>query len=755
MINLNLAENKKINNSKIENYIHFDFCNLNENDKLPKLTWTEQPENAFSVIKSKFIPIYSINSYKIITKIKKKKDCYYHKPDLAQLNFKKNELISNKDWTNKIIHGDSLIGMASMLEEGFEEQIQMVFMDPPYGINFNAKNKLGSIKSEGYLDNWKKGLPSYLEYLKKRLILIKKLLKKSGSLFVQIGEANIHYVRCLLDEIFGPKNFVNQIMFRTAISTNNIQSIGDYLLWYSKDKKSMLKFNLFTERSKEKIEKTFTYSEIDIKSGKKQFFKAQELIKRNNNSIKGSNSRNFKLNVNGNEYLPPSGFEWRWDKQAMEKLISLNRIHVINNKLYGKRYESDFPEMILTNMWNDTSTSTFAAKKHYSVHTNPKVIQRCIAMTTRAGDLVMDPTSGSGTAAIVAEKLHRRWIVFDTNANAILSTSNWLLGTQFPIIKLNLQENDLEYSKLNKISLSNLAKDKFSPIQEKYDQPKIQNKKGRLASQFLIEKIDLVSISDFSTTILYLIQNNGILLPTGENLYFNSVTEKKIKLDLSYCELYYYEGLVNSKKIDFFFIQIKDKFNTEKFMKIFINFIKSKKILNHVIISSHFSSFFINKIHNFQNNLIQKKNSLQKISLATLNQDIFINEINFQKHPESILLNGRVKIDTKNDIEISFFNYDTDDYEVISHKEMSFWGLKQIKPQILDGFDQKDIDIIQLPFYKQYCDKELLNYYCLNNFNDFLKLFIKEINKTSNLLEIICIDYRGVEHYGFFNVQEG
>ena len=144
----------------------------------------------------------------------------------------------------------------------------------------------------------------------------------------------------------------------------------------------MFRRKLFTERPLGKIKKTFTYRYTDPKSGVEHAYKPQELVKRRNLAKPPRFDRMFTISWKGKEFRPPSGFEWRWDKIALEHLVTQQRINEINGKLYGMRFEADFPAMILTNVWNDTSTSTFAAKKHYTVHTNPKVIRRCMAMTT-------------------------------------------------------------------------------------------------------------------------------------------------------------------------------------------------------------------------------------------------------------------------------------------------------------------------------------------------------------------------------------
>lgn len=392
----------------------------------------------------------------------------------------------SKQWKNRLILGDSLLAMHSLIQEGFENQVQMVYMDPPYGIDFKPKDTVNQVAVGGYVDTWNDGLGSYLEHLRQRLLLIKHLLHPHGSIFLQIGQSNLHYVRCIMDEIFGADNCVNVITFRTAISTNNVTNIADHLLWYAKDKSQVFQRKLFTERPLEKIEKTFTYSDSSQK------FKPQELVVRIKHKNKGKGgrtanrrkSRIFSIEYEGKSFLPPEGFEWRWDEKALNKLKKSSRLVEINGKLYGKRFESDFPYMILTNVWMDTSTSTFAARKDYAVHTNPKVIWRCMAMTTKPGDLILDPTLGSGTSIKVAEKYGRRWIGIDTNPASIYASLNRLLEQPFPVYRWNEKTGEFDYRKFTKASLSAIANEKEISDEFLYDKPVQTGKYMRFPRRF-------------------------------------------------------------------------------------------------------------------------------------------------------------------------------------------------------------------------------------------------------------------------------
>ena len=320
-------------------------------------------------------------------------------------------------WSNRLIAGDSLLVMNSLLDkEGMAGQVQMIYIDPPYGVKYGSnfqpfvnKRDVKDGKDEdltgepeqirAFRDTWELGIHSYLSYLRDRLLLARELLSDSGSVFVQISDENVHLIRNVMDEIFGKENFQALITFRTAISTNTIFSISDYLVWYSKDNRNVKKRLLFIERTKEKSESTFTGTDTDGTA----FKPTDEVWGTNEDALFGAYA------FEGDEYVPPTGKGYKWGTAGMDKLREAGRLWASSKgKLYGKKYEDDFPLMNMTSLWADTATSTFAADKLYAVQTNTKVIQRCLLMTTDPGDLVLDPTCGSGTTAYVAEQWGRR-----------------------------------------------------------------------------------------------------------------------------------------------------------------------------------------------------------------------------------------------------------------------------------------------------------------------------------------------------------
>jgi DNA modification methylase len=666
------------------------------------LTWRDRKEKMVQIPKATFNPIITIDPPHLLRNLSKN-------PDVMKLLSNKNFVatnyallslkpdISKAPWINRVIHGDSLITMANLFHQGYKAQVQMIYMDPPFGINFKGKFQSGAQKVEGYLDSWEHGLSSYLSYLRDRLVVMQQLLTPEGSIFVQIGEQNLHYVRCLLDEIFGRENFVSQITFRTAISTNKIQGIADYLLWYAKDKSHMFRRKLFTERPLEKIKKTFTYSYIDPKSGKEQAYKPQELVKRQNLTKPSRFDRMYTISLNGKDFSPPSGFEWRWDKTALERLISKHRISEINGKLYGMRFEADFPAMILTNVWNDTSTSTFAAKKHYTVHTNPKVIRRCMAMTTRPGDLVLDPTSGSGTTAVVAETLGRRWIVCDTSPASIMSTTNWLFGTLYPIYRWDDTEGDFAYSTLKKVSLSDIAHHRTSTGQFRYDLPRIHKKNVRLTTPFQIEmlKVQHHQKVDWPQRFLTVLSQNGILLPSGETLrYSDLVLSSNASQDLKDTGNFSIQGKLGTRSVQFLVSHLSGQLNEDRILKKLIT-PKSEFLVNDLVLcASQFSRGFIS-------DLIQAKLFPERIHVALIHPDLFIDGLSMSNHAASMRLCGYLHtLSTSHLIQPQYLDPASRSVKNIPLDQIMIWGR-------IDENSSPVAQLFQIPFYTPFLAKDL------------------------------------------------
>ncbi len=366
------------------------------------------------------------------------------------------------NWSNRMILGDSLQVMASLAErEGLRGQVQCIYIDPPYGIKFNSNFQWSTTSRnvrdgraqhitrepeqvKAYRDTWRDGIHSYLTYLRDRLTVARDLLTESGSVFVQIGDENVHRVRMLMDEVFGEKNFVNQITYRTNSGTTrerSIKSVSDYLLWYGKNS-SATKFR--RPLSERKVE-TGMYNQLEETSGLRRSLTTDE---KRNVSIAPQGSRFFttlplhSMNAGNHEpreafgsiwRIPPAS-HWRYSPDGFRRLLEANRINPERTALRSIYYHDDYSASELDNTWIDTGPEIV---KSYVVQTSTKIIQRCILMTTDPGDLVLDPTCGSGTTAYVAEQWGRRWITMDTSRVALALARARIMGARYPYYLLS------------------------------------------------------------------------------------------------------------------------------------------------------------------------------------------------------------------------------------------------------------------------------------------------------------------------------
>ncbi|MBK1616906.1 site-specific DNA-methyltransferase [Lamprobacter modestohalophilus] len=364
-------------------------------------------------------------------------------------------------WTNRLILGDSLQVMNSLLEyEGLGGQVQMIYIDPPYGVKFGSNFQPFVRKRDvkhgqdaemirepemvkAYRDTWELGLHSYLSYLRDRLLLARELLTESGSVFVQISDENLHHVREVMDEVLLADNFVALITFsKTSSATSDLlPSTADYLLWYCKDK-NKIKYNSLYKAKKWGEAGDSAYSKVELPNGQRrsltkeerldtELLPASSRIYRIDNLTSQRPPGSFPVLFDGNEYRPKRGY-WKTGKAGFKNLDKARRLESTGTGLYYVRYFSDFPVYTLTNRWDDTGVAGFAADKLYVVQTNIKVIQRCLLMTTDPGDLVLDPTCGSGTTAYVAEHWGRRWITCDTSRVPLALARQRLLTATFP-----------------------------------------------------------------------------------------------------------------------------------------------------------------------------------------------------------------------------------------------------------------------------------------------------------------------------------
>ncbi len=361
------------------------------------------------------------------------------------------------NWSNRMILGDSLQVMASLAErEGLRGKVQCIYIDPPYGIKFNSNfqwsttsrdvrdGKADHITREpeqvkAFRDTWRDGIHSYLTYLRDRLSVARDLLTESGSVFVQIGDENVHRVRAVMDEVFGEDNFVSQIAFvkTTGFSSNNLSNVADYILWYGRSAANIKYRDLYTMKE---AGETGATSYRPVKDFVKEFenFKKTRLARSADLTSQGASQHPQPFVYRNHTFNPPTGLHWKTTVQGLERLSKSSRIFQGGNRLRYLNMFDDFPVVRFTNTWTDTSVAGgFASQKIYVVQTSAKVIQRCILMTTDPGDLILDPTCGSGTTAYVAEQWGRRWITIDTSRVALALARARIMGARYPYYLLS------------------------------------------------------------------------------------------------------------------------------------------------------------------------------------------------------------------------------------------------------------------------------------------------------------------------------
>jgi adenine-specific DNA-methyltransferase len=446
----------------------------------PQLVWKGKDEQDSQDLEVSTVPIYiqeKIHSHAIIddfrTQIKKEQPPQQSQQlelelfsDFNGLEF--DQLIDfyqHQDgvkWANRMILGDSLLVMNSLAEkEGLKGKVQMIYLDPPYGIKFSSNwqvsthNKVvkdGSIKEvtrqpeqvKAFRDTWQLGIHSYLPYLRDRLVVARELLTETGSVFVQIGDENVHLVRCLMDEVFGRDNFCLEIILAkaSAQSSTLLPGVNDFLLWYAKDVKQVKYRKLFAEREPfENPTERYVCVEteegevIDLtiaqKTGKQSLPKGRICQLWPTFSQTGGSSSIFKYTLRGVDYTPPAQYGWQTTLKGFSRLDISGRLHPIGKSLRWKVYYDQFPYKILNSVWLDLRPGGFGEKRVYVVQTDDRVISRCLLMTTDPGDLVLDPTCGSGTTPYVAEQWGRRWITIDTSRVALALARTRLMSAKY------------------------------------------------------------------------------------------------------------------------------------------------------------------------------------------------------------------------------------------------------------------------------------------------------------------------------------
>ena len=367
-----------------------------------------------------------------------------------------------QNWSNRMILGDGLQTMASLAErEGLRGKVQCIYFDPPYGIKFNSNfqwsttsrnvtdGKADHITREpeqvkAFRDTWRDGIHSYLTYLRDRLTVARDLLTESGSVFVQIGDENVHRVRALMDEVFGEENSCSLIAFETTTGQTSafMAQNNDFLLWYAKDL-GKTKFHQLTRPkvagqeggtgyrfalTAELVERVF---DGILAPGEKAFMKGDVTSQRQGRPSGEGSAMHFPVICQGRRFVPRGGRGWSTTELGMKRLGRADRIMPNGVNLAYRRFLEDSPVLPIIASWRDTG-SGFMSDKTYVVQTNTKVIERCVLMTTDPGDLVLDPTCGSGTTAYVAEQWGRRWITIDTSRVAMALARARIMGARYP-----------------------------------------------------------------------------------------------------------------------------------------------------------------------------------------------------------------------------------------------------------------------------------------------------------------------------------
>ena len=469
------------------------------------------------------------------------------------------------NWSNRMVLGDSLQVMASLAErEALRGQVQMIYIDPPYGIKFGSNWQVSARKRDvrdgkledaareaeqikAFRDTWELGIHSYLSYLRDRLVVARDLLTDSGSCFVQIGDENVHLVRGLMDEVFGSENFCSLISFRTtsgagsfAGGTNVQPSTNDYVVWYARTIEGVKYRQLYLPKGVDEAgggqytwvelpdgtRRRGSYSELREQRGEFRIFRPAPFTSQ---TTRVGQTTVFPIEVDRKRFQPSKG-GWKTNRDGASKLLHAGRLLGLGNTLTYVRYLDDFPAFPINNFWSDTVTSGFADPKLYVVQTNARVISRCLLMCTDPGDLVLDPTCGSGTTAFVAEQWGRRWITVDTSRVALALARQRLMGAKYPYYLLSDSEagrakeqevsqklmpptpvtNDLRhgfvYERVQHITLKSIANNpditegmsradidkaiaKHAEFELLYDRPYEDSRKVRVSGPFTVESL--------------------------------------------------------------------------------------------------------------------------------------------------------------------------------------------------------------------------------------------------------------------------
>jgi adenine-specific DNA-methyltransferase len=510
----------------------------------PVLTWAGKAERGIVDVPAPSIHLHEeLSAQKIISSVRRQRpqqplfDVGFLDP-AAAVEFYQHD----RNWSNRMILGDSLLVMTSLLDrERMGGKVQCVYVDPPYGIkygsNFQPDIRNRDVKDgdddsltrepemiQAYRDTWTAGVHSYLTYLRDRFTVARELLSDTGSIFVQIGEENVHRVRALLDEVFGSANFITLINYvKTSSSTSPfLGGTMDYILWFAMDRQQVKYRPLYTRKADAKsTDSEYVWLEMAdgtrrrmtteeranpavLPSGARRF-RMDNLTSQSAGRAKGEGAASwFPIEIDGKSYKPSMSVRWKTNEDGMQRLIAARRVAVVGNTPSYVRYLDDFSVIPLSPIWDDTITSGFAAEKRYVVQSHPKAIARCVLMTTDPGDLVLDPTCGSGTTALVAEQYGRRWVTCDTSRVALAIARERLLTARFESYQLADPRRGidagLKYRTVRRVTLRSIARAEEPDLVTLYDEPLPAKGRIRVSGPFTVEALSRYAVNPMDAT---------------------------------------------------------------------------------------------------------------------------------------------------------------------------------------------------------------------------------------------------------------
>jgi adenine-specific DNA-methyltransferase len=520
----------------------------------PQLVWKGKDEQDASDLEVPVVPIYiqeKVHPRVIVENLRQTAAAGDPEPELTLFgDFNGIEFEQLVDfynwgvkWANRLVLGDSLLVMTSLAEkEALRGKVQTIYLDPPYGIKFGSNWQVSTRKRDvkdgkvadatrqpeqirAFRDTWELGIHSYLAYLRDRLVVSRELLSESGSIFVQIGDENVHLVRSLLDEVFGSENFVSLITFKKtsavgsfAGGTNVIASTCDYIVWYARDLAQVKYRQLFRDKEiggagaaayawiqeRDGTRRPANPDERESGASSGRFFRPSPLT---SETVREAQTTVFDVDLDGKSFRPSKG-GWKTNPAGMDRLRFSDRLIATGRSLSYVRFLDDFPAFPLTNFWEDTQSGS-GMDKVYVVQTNVKVAERCLLMTTDPGDLVLDPTCGSGTTAVAAEKWGRRWITIDTSRVALALARTRLMSYRYPWFELR-DEDDVRqgfhWRSVPRVTLKSIAQNpdiregmrkeevevaiaRHVEQETLFDQPQESRKKVRVTGPFTVESL--------------------------------------------------------------------------------------------------------------------------------------------------------------------------------------------------------------------------------------------------------------------------